>query len=360
MFNHFSKEVEKIVNTIISKKRISIEEVKVIYKTLSLSEIGVIADYLKQKQTGKQVTFVQNIHIEPTNVCVFNCKFCSFSTTESNKGWSYSIEEILKTVTKLNSNISEIHIVGGSNPKYNLTFYTRLIKQIKSIKPNIYIKAFTASEISYLSQLESISTYDTLNILKDAGINGITGGGAEILNDEIRKEICPHKINSQQWLEIHQQAHLIGLTSTCTMLYGHIETIDNRLEHLEALRNLQDKTQGFQAFIPLKFKHFNNELSYLKETNSIDDLKVFAISRIFLDNIKHIKAYWPAYGKDIAQMALRFGADDIDGTISDSTKIYSKAGADEQTPQMSIPEIIKLIEEVGYKAVERDALFNKK
>jgi aminodeoxyfutalosine synthase len=360
MSDLISELTERIVNSVLNGNRISIEEAHYLYETLSLSQIGIIADIVKQTQTGNTITYIQNIHIEPTNICVFDCKFCSFSTTHSNKGWSLSIEEILETVSKLHSGISEIHMVGGSNPNYDISFYNNLIRQIKSIKPDVHIKAFTASEIHYMAQLENITISDTLNSLKSSGLDSIPGGGAEILNDNIRNQICPKKINSKEWLHIHEQAHLIGIISTCTMLYGHIETLNDRLQHLGTLRTLQDTTNGFQAFIPLKFKRSNNVLSHINETNSIEDLKMFAISRIFLDNIKHIKAYWPAFGKNIAQMALRFGADDIDGTISDSTKIYSTAGAEEQHPDLSIHEVKTLIEQTGYIPAERNAMFDIK
>lgn len=352
------KYLTEIQEKICNSSRISIEDANYLFNNASLSLLGILAKEIKLKKSSDKVYFVKNYHIEPTNICVFNCKFCSFSEIEKEKGWSKSAKEILTEVENLSEEINELHIVGGSNEEYNLEFYNKLLNQIKILKPNLHIKAFTASEIHFISELAGISIKETLESLKNSGLDSMPGGGAEIFNSSIRTQLCPTKINGEQWLNIHKTAHLLNISSNATMLYGHIESFRDRIEHMDKLRNLQDETKGFRAFIPLKFKNRNNSLSEINETNIIEDLKMFALSRIFLDNFDHLKVYWPAFGKNFAQLSLEFGVDDIDGTISNSTKIYSMAGAEEISPEMPVSEAIKIIKDCNLTPIERDSKYN--
>ncbi len=338
-------------------KRITIDDAVFLWEHFSLGELADYADALRRILNGSDVYFINNYHIEPTNVCVYQCRFCSFSARGDVSGWSKTADEILEEVSSLDEMIRELHIVGGSNPEYDLNFYSALLQQIKHIRPDLHIKAFTAAEISYFSKLSNLPVSDVIHRLQQSGLDSMPGGGAEIFDDTVRSHICPDKISGKRWLEIHEEAHRIGLVTNATMLYGHLETIRNRFEHLSLLRELQDKTGGFQAFIPLKFRNLNNQLSNIKESTAIDDLKMFAISRIFLDNFKHLKIYWPAFGKNFASLALGFGADDLDGTILNSTKIYSMAGAEDQNPEMTVNEAITMITACGFKPVLRNSLY---
>ena len=254
--------------------------------------------------------------------------------------------------------VTEVHIVGGVHPSYDLHYWGSLIKKIKEYRPALHVKAFSAIELDYMISQAGLSIEQGLTILKEYGLDSIPGGGAEIFDEELRKTICDEKASSELWLEIHETAHRLGIPSNATMLYGHIENYSHRIDHMERLRLLQDKTGGFNAFIPLKYKKSNNSMSYLGEVNTIEDLRNYAVSRIYLDNFPHIKAYWPMTGKECAQMSLSFGADDMDGTIDDTTRIYSMAGSKEENPAMSSEEICALIRQSGFVPVERDSLYN--
>lgn len=349
-----------ISEKIYSSERISEDEGLYLFNHADLSLLGVLANYIREKLHGKKTFYNKNIHIEPSNICIHDCKFCSYRREKSEAGsWEYSIREMLDMVKiQRESGITEIHIVGSVHPKRDIWFYTELLKSIKELMPFIHIKAFSAVEIDYMINKAGLTIEEGLQILKDAGLGSIPGGGAEIFNYEIRKQICGKKSSSELWLKIHETAHNAGIKSNSTMLYGHIETYADRIDHLNQLRNLQDKTNGFNAFIPLKFKSKNNSLSDIGEVSSVEDLRNFAVSRIYLDNIPHIKAYWPMLGKDLAQIALSFGADDLDGTIKDTTRIYSMAGSINKA-DMSENEITELIKSVGFNPVERDSLYNQ-
>jgi len=351
------QQIENILEDCILGNRLSVEESILLFEHSSLSQLGYYADLIRKKKNNLSTYFVRNYHIEPTNVCVFQCKFCAFSVADKKQGWSKSHDEIIAEVSQLAHEVRELHIVGGSNPEFNLGFYANLLLSIKNIRPDIHIKAFTAAEINYLAQLEATDIQNILNTLKTNGLNSLPGGGAEIFDDTIRNQICPDKVNAKQWLTIHQCAHQMGLKSNATMLYGHLESLRQRFSHMEMLRNLQDETGGFQAFIPLKYRNKNNALKNIEETQIIEDLKMFAISRLFFDNIDHLKIYWPAFGKQFAMLTLSFGADDLDGTIQNSTRIYSMAGAAEDTHEMTEDEARVLIINSGYIPVERDALY---
>ena len=353
------KDSIKIISEkVLEGKRINIDECVDLYENADLGLLGMLANHIREKKNGNFTYFNKNLHIEPTNICIHNCKFCSYSKKIGGNGWESSVEEMLEIIRKVDNSITEVHIVGGVHPHRDIHYYGNLIEQIKAEKPHLHIKAFTAVEIDYMIKKAGITLDEGVQILKKYGLDSIPGGGAEIFDEVLRAEICPSKTSSQQWLAIHEALHIAGIPSNATILYGHIETYRHRAEHMDRLRVLQDKTKGFNAFIPLKFKHKNNTMSEIKEVAVIEDLKNYAISRIFLDNFPHIKSYWPMTGKQLAQLSLSFGVDDFDGTINDSTKIYSLAGSDEQNPSMSTEEMQELITEAGRIPVERDSLYN--
>jgi aminodeoxyfutalosine synthase len=254
--------------------------------------------------------------------------------------------------------VTEVHIVGGVHPKMGLEYFANLIKKVKEIRPEIHVKAFTAVELEYMCRKAKVSYEEGLKILKEAGQNSLPGGGAEIFDETVRAEICDDKCSSEEWLEIHETAHKVGLPSNATMLYGHIETYAHRIDHMNRLRELQDKTGGFNTFIPLKYRNSGNQMSHLSESTVVEDLKTYAVSRIFMDNFNHLKAYWPMIGRETAQMTLSFGVDDIDGTIDDTTKIYTMAGSEEQNPALSTQQLVELIKNSGGHPIERDTIYN--
>ena len=357
-----SVKLQPIVTKIINEERISQEEGLFLYTKASLPLLGSLANAIREHKNGNKTFFNKNIHIEPTNICVFDCKFCSYSRLlkEKSQGWEYSIDEMVEMVKKYKEDeITEVHIVGGVHPKMGLKYFIELIKKIKKIRPNIHIKAFTAVELEYMCRKAKVSYKEGLQMLKEAGQNSLPGGGAEIFSNEIRDIICKDKCTSEQWLEIHKTAHEIGMQSNATILYGHIEKPSHIVDHMSKIRDLQDTTSGFNAFIPLKYRNGNNQMSHLKEVSIIDDIRMYSIARLYFDNIKHIKAYWPMIGKETTQNLLSFGVDDIDGTIDDSTKIYSMAGVEDQNPTMSTEEITNLIKKVKRKPIERDSIYNE-
>ncbi|MCX6230787.1 MAG: CofH family radical SAM protein [Bacteroidetes bacterium] len=355
---NISAELKNIAIKIFENKRISIDECVVLYKNADLSLVGMLANQIRENKNGNNTYFNKNLHIEPTNICIHNCKFCSYSKKIGGDGWESTVDEMLDTINKADDAITEVHIVGGVHPHRDIHYYGNLIMQIKLLRPKLHVKAFTAVEIDFMIKKAGLSLNEGVLLLKEYGLDSIPGGGAEIFDEELRAEICPSKTSSEQWLAIHEALHQVGIPSNATILYGHIETYRHRAEHMERLRLLQDRTNGFNAFIPLKFKHKNNTMSEIKEVSVIEDLKNYAISRIFLDNFPHIKSYWPMVGKQLAQLSLSFGVDDFDGTINDSTKIYSLAGSEEQNPSMTTEEMEELITAVGRIAVERDSVYN--
>lgn len=351
-----------IADKIFEGKRISFDEGVTLYKEGELGFLGMLANHVREQKNGNYTYFNRNLHIEPTNLCVFDCKFCSYSRLLKQKGdenaWEFSDEQILDTVKNHDQHITEVHIVGGVHPKMDLHYFANLLKQIKSFRPDLHIKAFTAVELEYMFRKAKVSFSEGLMMLKEHGLGSIPGGGAEIFDGQVREKICADKCSTEQWLEIHETAHRLGIPSNATMLYGHIETFEHRVDHLEQLRKLQDKTHGFNCFIPLKFRNANNQMSHLKEISVIEDLRNYAMARIYLDNFPHIKAYWPMIGKNTAQLSLQFGVDDLDGTINDSTKIYSMAGVEDQHPSMTTEQIVNLITQAKRIPAERDTLYN--
>ena len=354
------KDIRRIVDKIISGDRISPADGLLLYQKADLPLLGIFSGIVRRRINDGFVFYIRNFHIEPTNKCIYNCRFCSYHKPASDpQSWEYSHEEMLDIVRRFDDkDVREAHIVGGVHPSYDIHYYGSLIKKIKQHRPSLHIKAFSAPEIEYMIRKAGLTLEDGLKILKEYGLDSIPGGGAEIFDEKVRARICNEKTSSAMWLTIHETAHKTGLPSNATMLYGHIESYAERIDHMERLRSLQDRTGGFNAFIPLKFKKENNSMSDLGEVSIIEDLRNYAVARIYLDNIPHIKAYWPMMGRNGAQYSLSFGADDLDGTIEDTTKIYSMAGAEDQNPSMTTEEICSMIRDAGFEPVERDSLYN--
>jgi aminodeoxyfutalosine synthase len=340
--------------------RISTDEALVLYRSNYLSLLGLLAVAAKKRISGDLVFFNKNFHIEPTNICINHCKFCSYRRNPGQEeAWEFTIDEMVETVKANEAKaFTEVHLVGGVHPERDVWFYAGLLKAVKQEAPHLHIKAFTAVEVDQMCKMAGVSIEEGLKILVDAGLGSIPGGGAEIFDETLRAEICPDKSSSSRWLQIHATAHNLGIPTNATMLYGLKETYIHRIDHLNRLRELQDTTGGFNAFIPLKFRKANNLYSNRQETTVVEDLKNYAVSRIFLDNIPHIKAYWPMIGKQVAQLSLHFGVDDLDGTIDDSTRIYSMAGAEEQNPSAATSELAGMIRQAGFIPAERNSLYD--
>ncbi|MCS6917866.1 MAG: CofH family radical SAM protein [Chitinophagales bacterium] len=354
--------VRRVADKVWEGKRITVEEGLLLYSEAPLAVLGTLANHLREKRFGKKTFFNRNFHLEPTNRCVFDCKFCSYARNfqPAEDAWELTAEQMLHEVLRRkDQGFTEVHIVGGVHPKMSLAFFEELIKNIRLHWPELHIKAFTAVELEYMFRKARVSEDEGLRRLQAAGVNSLPGGGAEIFHPDIRNQICADKADAVQWLQIHETAHRLGMPSNCTMLYGHVETYYHRLHHMELLRQLQDRTGGFNCFIPLKFRNQNNEMSAVAEVPVTEDLRCYAMARIFLDNIPHLKAYWPMIGRHKAQLLLSFGVDDLDGTIDDTTRIYSMAGAEEQHPALSTDELVALISEAGFEAVERDSLYGE-
>lgn len=352
---------EQIAAKVRVGERISGEEALVLWREAPLWLLGELAMGAKQRISGDKVFYNRNFHLEPTNLCVFNCKFCSYRRPKgSPEAWDYTMEQMEQIVRdRAKSGATEIHIVGGVHPEHDIYYYAELIRRVKAVMPQVAIKAFTAIELAYMIRQAGLSINEGLQLLIEAGMEAIPGGGAEIFDEELRARICPEKGSTAEWFAVHDAAHRLGLKSNATILYGHIETLEHRIDHLLRLREQQDLTGGFNAFIPLKYRNFGNPMSEVGEVSIVEDLKMLAMSRIVLDNIPHIKAYWVMYGKQTTELALSFGADDIDGTIEDSTKIYSMAGASDSHPVMTIEEIERIAASAGLRAVERDTFYNE-
>lgn len=353
--------LRRIAEQVSLNERVSTEDALLLYETAPLSYLGVLANHIREKKHGKNTYFNRNFHVEPTNVCLYTCTFCSYSRLikKRDEGWEYTHQDIMDIIKKYDDKpVTEVHIVGGVLPQYDVAFYTQLFREIKAHRPELHIKALTPVEYHYIFKKDKISYEEGMKIMKEAGLDSMPGGGAEIFHPEIRDQIAGGKCSGEQWLRIHEIWHELGGRSNATMLYGHIESYFHRVDHLNQLRDLQDRTGGFQTFIPLKFRNENNQLSHLDEVSHIEDLRNYAISRIYLDNFDHVKAYWPMIGRDMAQLSLSFGVDDIDGTIDDTTKIYSMAGSEEQSPSLTTEQLVNMIKRVGKRPIERDTLYN--
>jgi aminodeoxyfutalosine synthase len=352
--------LKKIENRIASGKRLTPDDAVTLFESDDVFAIGKLAQTAAYKKNGNNVYFIQNHHINPTNICINRCTFCAFSHSQGEKGaYELGIEEILDKLrtqsSKPNVHLSEVHIVGGLHPDRTFDFYLELLQQIKKVFPHLHIKAFTAVEIDYFSKISGLSLIDTLFSLKEAGLDLIPGGGAEIFARRVRKKICPEKIDGQRWLQIIETAHGIGLKSNATLLYGHFETYRNRVQHMLKLRELQDRTGGFQSFIPLSFHPANTNIPKAGYTSGIDDIKTIAIARLFLDNFPHIKAYWIMLGEKVAQIALLFGADDLEGTVIEE-KITHSAGA-LSGEALTRKALVNLIKKAAKIPVERNSFY---
>lgn len=356
------KRLLTIAEKVRDQQRLTEEEGVLLFEKGELGFVGALANHVRERLHGNKVYFNRNFHIEPTNVCVFTCNFCSYSRQYKHRdeGWELSQEQMLDIVKRYDGQpVTEVHIVGGVHPKMNLEFFCELISKIKQHRPELHIKGFTAVELDYMFRKAKLTVEEGLQRMKDAGLQSLPGGGAEIFASEIREQICADKVDADGWLKIHETAHQLGMHTNATMLYGHIESYHHRVDHMSRLRALQDKTGGFNCFIPLKFRNKDNDMSAVPEVSTIEDMRLYAISRIFMDNIRNLKAYWPMLGRQSAQLTLSFGVNDLDGTIDDTTKIYSMAGSEEQTPSMSTEQLCDLITAVGRIPVERDTLYNE-
>ncbi len=355
------RELQDIAAKIYAGERLLRAEGMLLFERASLPFAGALANYVREKKHGNKTYFNRNFHIEPTNVCVFSCAFCSYSRLYAHRdeGWEMSAAQMMDIVKKYDAQpVTEVHIVGGVHPKLNLAFFIDLLKQIKAHRPALHIKGYTAVELDYMFRKAKVSVEEGLRQLHEAGLDSLPGGGAEIFAPEVRLKIAPDKVDADGWLAIHRAAHEMGMHSNATMLYGHIETAADRIDHMDRLRQLQDETHGFNTFIPLKFRNHNNDMSHISESTVTEDMRLYAIARLYLDNFPHLKAYWPMLGRQNAQLSLSFGVNDLDGTIDDTTKIYSMAGSEEQKPAMSTGELVTLIKQVKRQPVERDTLYN--
>lgn len=355
------KQLSAIAEKIRNKERITDEDGLLLFEKGSLSFVGSLANSIREELHGDITYFNRNFHIEPTNVCVFSCNFCSYSRLYAHRdeGWELTMQQMLDIVNSYDGKpVTEVHIVGGVHPKMNLEFFAELLRKIKAHRPELHIKGFTAVELDYMFRKAKMSVEEGINYLHAAGLDSLPGGGAEIFHPEIRTQICADKVDADGWLKIHEAAHRAGMHTNATLLFGHIEQYHHRIDHMRRLRELQDSTHGFNTFIPLKFRNKDNDMSNVAESSLVEDMKMYAISRIYLDNFPHIKAYWPMLGRQNAQLSLSFGVNDIDGTIDDTTKIYSMAGSEEQTPAMNTTQLVTLIKQAKRRPVERDTLYN--
>ena len=351
-----------IAEKVLKNERLSPAEGLLLFQEASLPFVGALAAHIAENLHGKKVYFNRNFHVEPTNVCIYTCNFCSYSRKYQNRdeGWELSQQQMMDIIYKYDDQpVTEVHIVGGVHPKMNLEFFCELISKIKAHRPGLHIKGFTAVELDYMFRKAKLTTAEGMKKLHEAGLQSLPGGGAEIFAQEVRDIICADKVDGPGWLAIHEAAHNLGMHSNATMLYGHVENYEQRVDHMEKLRQLQDKTGGFNCFIPLKFRNSNNDMSHIAESTVVEDMRLYAIARLYLDNFKNLKAYWPMLGRQNAQLSLAFGVNDLDGTIDDTTKIYSMAGSEEQTPSMSTEDICALVQAVGKIPVERDTLYNE-
>ena len=344
------KKVEK-------QERLSGVDGMALYACPDVAAIGFLANMVRERLYGDKTFFVRNRHLNPTNVCEADCLFCAFKADPGDPmGWTMSKEEIQGRIRKLvTKDIREVHVVGGHNPEIGYSYFVDTIRWIKEIRPSVHVKAYTMAEIFFFSQISGKTVEEVVTELKEAGLDACTGGGAEILGAKVRKKIVRGKVDGAGWLDTARRVHKMGVKSNCTMLYGHIENDEDRVDHLLKLRDLQDETGGFLAFIPLAFHNQNNRLRKLNPPTGLDDLKNLAVSRLLLDNIPHIKAYWPMHTPELAQVSLRMGVDDVDGTVVEE-HIYHMAGANTKQ-EFSVAGITNLIFQAGRIPVERDALY---
>ncbi len=353
--------MEKIAAKIIANLRLNDEEALFLFNHQDLIGVGELAAFANQRKNGKRVFFNVNRHINHTNICVNRCSFCAFSKTADEAGaYCLDMDGIRnRAVEAASQGATEIHIVGGLHPDLPFEFYLEMLRTVRGTSPDLHVKAFTAVEIEYLSRIAGLSIAATLLELKNAGLGSLPGGGAEILGKSVRDRLCPEKISGEEWLAVMREVHAAGLKSNATMLYGHVESYEDRVDHLRRLRELQDETGGFQVFIPLAFQKENNPLGHLKNplSGGVDDLKTLAVARLYLDNFANIKAYWVMLGEKIAQTSLCFGVNDLDGTVVEERIGHDAGAASPQT--MTKETIVKMIRQAGRIPVERDTLYNE-
>jgi aminodeoxyfutalosine synthase len=349
--------LKPILSKVQEGARLSYEDGLALYRSPDILSVGYMANLVRERKNGNKVYFNVNRHINPTDVCVASCKLCAFGKHKKDpNAYTWSLDEIWHRAAEgWSEAITEFHIVGGLHPELSLDWYCEMLRGLKKRFPQVHLKALTAVEVGFLANRAKLSVRETLRKLIDAGLDSLPGGGAEIFNDRVRRIICDHKLDGDQWIDVARNAHQLGLRSNCTMLYGHIETEEDRVLHLLKLRALQDETGGFQTFIPLAFHPANTAMEHIASTTGFDDLRAIAVSRLLLDNIDHIKAYWVMMTPGVAQIALRFGADDLDGTVVEE-KIYHEAGA---TTSQSLRrgDLLRLIREAGREPLERDTLY---
>ena len=356
----FPEPLREIATKVRAGERLSAEDATLCFTTPHVLHLGRLADAVRRERHGDVTYFNVNRHINPTNICVYtyNCKFCSFAALPGEPhAWQMSLEDVYRRAAEQGGNaVTEFHIVGGLHPDIPMSWYEEMLRGLKQRFPNVHLKAFTAIEIGWFAQREKISIEEVLCRLRDAGLGSLPGGGAEIFHPEVREIICDGKLDAEEWVEVHKTAHRMGIHTNCTMLYGHVEKVHHKVDHLLRLRALQDEFGGFNAFIPLAYHPENNYLGLRYHTTGLDDLRHIATARLVLDNIPHIKAYWIMISPKLAQVALRFGADDLDGTVVEET-IYQMAGA-ESGQSMSRTELERIVRLAGFRPVERDTLYN--
>ncbi|MBS1828034.1 MAG: aminofutalosine synthase MqnE [Acidobacteria bacterium] len=351
------KRLLPLLDKVRAGARLTFADGVTLYQSPDVLAVGYLANIVRERMNGNVTYFNVNRHINPTDVCVASCRLCAFGKKARDpKAYTMSLEQVWESAGKGYSEAAtEFHIVGGLHPELTLDWYCNMLRGLKQRFPQVHLKAFTMVEVSFLAQRSKLSIRETLERLRDAGMDSLPGGGAEIFIERVRRIICDHKIDGQEWLDTARIAHQIGLKSNCTMLYGHIETAEDRVDHLIRLRELQDQTGGFVTYIPLAFHPDNTPLHHIPKTTGFDDLKNIAVARLMLDNIPHIKAYWIMMTEKIAQIAQRFGADDIDGTVVEE-RIYHDAGAT-TSQSMRRGDLLRLIRESGREPVERDTLY---
>ena len=355
----FPNELRPLAARVLAGERLDVVDATLCFTTPHVLQLGRLANFVRRKLHGDVCYYNVNRHINPTNVCVYtyNCKFCSFAALKDEPhAWAMSHDEIYRQAAEQGGNdVTEFHIVGGLHPDLDMAWYEEMLRGLKARFPKAHLKAFTAIEIGWFAKIEKLSIEEVLRRLVAAGLGSLPGGGAEIFHPEVREIICDGKLDADEWVEVHRVAHRMGLKTNCTMLYGHVEKVEHKVDHLMRLRNLQDEFGGFNAFIPLAYHPENNYLGLKHHTTGLDDLRHVATARLVLDNIPHIKAYWVMVTPKLAQVALSFGADDLDGTVVRET-IYHMAGA-ETVQMMPIPELERVVREAGFVPVERDTLY---
>ncbi len=358
--NHFTKiGLGDICTKVMNGQRLSIEDGERLFACPDVVSLGALAHHVRTRLHGNAAFYVMNQHINYSNICVNGCRFCAFGRKKDDpKAFQLSEDEVIgKVKERLGDPLTEIHIVGGCHPDFPLEYYEHILRETKRLRPGAFIKAFTVVEIDHFARKEGLSTREVLLRLKSAGLDMLPGGGAEIFGERVRKLLCPDKLSGRGWLDISREAHELGIKTNATMLYGHIETRRERLEHLAALRDLQDRTSGFVCFIPLAFQPGNTGLGKVKQAGGIEDLRTIAVSRLMLDNFPHVKAYWVMLTVKLAQVALCFGADDFDGTVIEE-KIGHMAGAQSEQA-LTREEIGRITTEAGFEPVERNTFFER-